>query len=353
MSPRGGTAYPAFCKPRLKPQTCPVDAKRQMTEPVTSESTESETQGRALAFAGTPAFAAHILEALVAAGQAPKLVLTQPDRGAGRGRKRMPNPVRRAAMAASLPVETPLRPADIFPALASSRVDVLLVAAYGLLVPLEALECPRLGCVNVHASLLPRWRGAAPVERAIIAGDRETGISIMRMDEGLDTGPVYERARLPIGPRATGEAVESELSELGAEVLLAVLADLEGRTPRPQAGQATRAPKLSAKDSMPDWRESAAQLDRRIRALAHRAPVWGNLEGTRVQVLSALPREHHGNAEPGAILPSDRHEILVACGSGALAIESVKVIRGKGRALGPNDARNGFPGLFRPGARFR
>ena len=311
------------------------------------------SQQRPLAFAGTPAFAARILEALIAAGHVPELVLTQPDRAAGRGRKRTPNPVKQMAMTASLPVETPLCPTDIFPALASTKVDVLVVAAYGLLLPPKALEHPRLGCVNVHASLLPRWRGAAPVERAIIAGDEETGISIMRMDAGLDTGPVFRRARVPIGPRTTGEALESGLSELGAKVLLEVLEDLESLTPRPQDGPATHAPKLAREDSVPDWRQSAGQIDRRIRAMAHRAPVWATLEGTRVQILSATPREDTSAAEPGAILPSARHEVLVACGSGTLAIEALKVIRGKGRAMGAGDAKNGFPDLFRPGARFR
>ena len=310
-------------------------------------------KGASLAFAGTPAFAAHILEAMIAAGHSPEMVLTQPDRGAGRGRKRIPSPVKRAAMAASLPVGTPLRPADILPALASTRVDLLVVAAYGLLLPRQALEFPRLGCVNVHASLLPRWRGAAPIERAMIAGDRETGISIMQMDEGLDTGPVFSQARIPIGPRATGRTLQNALAELGAEALLEVLPNLEGLMPRPQGGPATQARKLGPQDSVPEWRQSAAELDRRIRALAHRAPVWATLEGTRVQILSAMPRENSCAAEPGAILPSGRQEILVACGSGALAIESLKVIRGKGRGMGPGDARNGFPGLFRAGARFR
>ncbi len=314
---------------------------------------KGKNRGRSLAFAGTPAFAAHILEALLAAGHVPVLVLTQPDRGAGRGRKRVPNPVKRTAMAASLPIETPLRPGDIHPVLASTRVDVLVVAAYGLLLPRQALDTPRLGCVNVHASLLPRWRGAAPIERAIIAGDRETGISIMQMDEGLDTGPVFRRARIPIEPRATGDAVENALAKLGAKALLEVLDDLDGLTPCPQEGRVTLAPKLAPQDSVPDWAESAVDLDRRIRALAHRAPVWATLEGTRVQILAAAPREENGGAEPGAVLPSGRKEILIACGDGALAIESLKVIRGKGRAMGPGDARNGFPDLFRPGARFR
>ena len=281
------------------------------------------------------------------------MVLTQPDRRAGRGRRPAPSPVKQAATAASLPVETPNGPADILPALASMRVDALVVAAYGLLLPRRALEHPRLGCINVHASLLPRWRGAAPVERAMIAGDTETGVSIMRMDRGLDTGPVYRRARMRIGARATGQELDNALSRLGAELLLDVLPNLAALTPDPQDGPATYAPKLGPHDSVADWRRSAVELDRRIRALAYRAPVRAGLEGTRIQLLSAMPRESSTSAEPGTILPSGRHEILVACGSGTLAIESLKVNRGKGRTMGPGDARNGFPGLFRPGGRFQ
>ena len=309
--------------------------------------------GPSIAFAGTPAFAADILEALLAAGHRPLMVLTQPDRRAGRGRKPAPGPVRRTATAASLPVETPDGAAGILPALAPVAVDALVVAAYGLLLPRGALEHPRLGCINVHASLLPRWRGAAPVERAMIAGDPETGVSIMRMEEGLDTGPVYRQARIPIEPRATGRTLESALSRLGAELLLDVLPALERLTPTPQGGPATYAPKLRPQDAVAEWRQSAADLDRRIRALSHRAPVRSSLGGVQVQLLRATPREESHAAEPGTVLPSPRGEILVACGSGAVAIDSLKVIRGKGRAMGPGDARNGFPDLFRPGARFR
>ena len=289
----------------------------------------------------------------MAAGHVPQLVLTQPDRRAGRGRKPAPSAVKQVAAEASLPVETPNGPADIFPALASTKVDVLVVAAYGLLLPRRALEHPRLGCVNVHASLLPRWRGAAPVERAMIAGDPETGVSIMRMEVGLDTGPVYKQARIPIEPRATGLTLENALSRLGADLLLDVLPDLERLAPDPQSGPSTYAPKLGPHDSVADWTESASDLDRRIRALAHRAPVRSSLGGTRVQLLSAMPREESRTAEPGTVLPSGRREILVACGSGALAVDSLKVNRGKGRTMGSADARNGFPDLFRPGARFQ
>ncbi len=307
----------------------------------------------AWAFAGTPDFAVTILKAFIDAGWLPSLVLTQPDRRAGRGRKRSPSPVKLTAQAADLPVRTPRRGADIQPALAGSAIDVLVVAAYGLLLPRPALRQPRLGCINVHASLLPRWRGAAPVERALWAGDRETGVSIMRMDEGLDTGPLFAQARIEIGPQATGETLTQRLAELGAQVLLELLPDLEGLTPNPQQGAATRAPKLGPQDSIPDWRRSATELDRHIRALARRAPVCATLAGTRVQLLAARPCASPVVAEPGTILPSGRHEILVACGTGALTLQLLKVNRGQGRAIGAEAARNGFPDLFHPGARLR
>ena len=306
-----------------------------------------------LAFAGTPLFAACILEQLIGAGYPPRLVLTQPDRAVGRGRKRSPSPVKQAALKSSLPVSTPACAAEIQPAVAAATVDVLVVAAYGLILTPRALQQPRLGCVNVHASLLPRWRGAAPVERALIAGDRETGVSIMQMDAGLDTGPLYKQANIEIGPRMTGMALENALARLGAALLLRVLPELEALTPRAQHGTSTYAAKLGPGDSVPDWRQSAVELERRIRALAHRAPVSASLAGTRVQLLAAQPCDTPDTAQPGTILASGKRDILVACGTGALALEVLKVNRGKGRAMRADDARNGFPDLFRAGARLQ
>ncbi len=306
-----------------------------------------------LAFAGTPGFAAQILEQLLGNGSRPELVLSQPDRRAGRGRKAVPSAVKQAALAATLPVATPARATDIQPVLASANADVLVVVAYGLILPAAALAQPRLGCINVHASLLPRWRGAAPIERALMAGDTETGISIMKMDEGLDTGPVFRQARLPIGARTTGLDLHGALAELGGELLLAVLSEIGTLKPEAQTGTATRALKISRNDSIPDWGRRADELDRRIRALAHRAPVFAHLNGTRVQLLSATPLERPTAAEPGTIVESGKREILVACGSGLLSLDSLKVVRGKGRTMAAADARNGFPNLFFAGARFQ
>ena len=305
-----------------------------------------------LAFAGTSEFARRILASLVAAGRRPRLVLTQPDRRAGRGRPLSPSAVKRFAADASLEVETPQSADAIAPALAGAAPDLLVVAAYGMILPSAALRCPRLGCINAHASLLPRWRGAAPIERALIAGDRETGISLMQMDEGLDTGPVLAQCRIPIGPRATGAELECSLADLGAKLLLRTLPVLSQLAPRPQRGPASHAPKLRRDEAAADWRQSAVELERRIRALAHRMPAFGTLGGVRVQVLAASASAARLDAEPGAILLAGKGRILIACGQGALNLEALRLNRGKGNVLGPREARNGFSQLFRPGARF-
>lgn len=317
-----------------------------------ASSTPASSPLPSLAFAGTPAFARRALAALMAAGHRPRLVLTQPDRPAGRGRRRSPSAVKRLALDASLPVATPRRADEIEAALAGADPDLLIVAAYGLLLPAAALARPRLGCINVHASLLPRWRGAAPIERALIAGDEATGVSLMQMDEGLDTGPVLAQSRLPIGPRATGAALELALADLGARLLLQTLPILSQIIPRPQRGPATCAPKLGRQEAAANWRRSAWELDRRIRALAHRMPVFGTLGEVRVQMLAASAAPGASDAAPGTILPAGRKEILVACGEGALRLQALRLNRGKGNVLGPGEARNGFPQLFHPGARF-
>lgn len=304
------------------------------------------------AFAGSPKFAVTILDALLGAGWIPKVVLTQPDRRVGRGRKFLPTPVKQAALAARLPVRTTKNAAELTAALTQAPVDMLVVVAFGIILPSNALQLPRLGCINVHASLLPRWRGAAPIEHALIAGDEHTGTSIMHMDVGLDTGPVYAQEKIAIPPRAIGLSLAAELAELGGKVLLDVLPQIESLTPRPQLGPASLAPKLKPADSAADWQQCATALDRRIRALGHRAPVFTTLEGTRVQLLSAQPRALPVAEPPGTILASGKQEILVACGTGALDVQLLKVNRGKGRAMQAGDARNGFPKLFRPGVRF-
>ena len=305
-----------------------------------------------LAFAGTPAFGATVLQRLLASEHQLLRVVTQPDRPAKRGRRPQPSAVRVLAESARLEVLAPPRmgPRE---AIALADCDWLLVAAYGLLLPPAVLAAPRRGCVNVHASLLPRWRGAAPVEHAILAGDAETGVSIMRMDAGLDTGPVYLRRAVPLAPDATGESVALALAALGAEALLEVLAALPGLDPVPQEDRAaTYAPKLAAAASLIDWRRSAAQVERQVRALIGRAPAYttvGN-EAVRLRILAAeAAAAGPAGAAPGTLLRTPRGW-RVQCGAGALGLRRVQLSRGKGTPQTFDSAVNGHPRLLFDGA---
>ena len=305
------------------------------------------------AFAGTPEFAARALTGLLQCGLRPCLVLTGPDQRRGRGRKHRPSPVKQLAARAGMPVETPANAQEAAAALAGRRLDTLVVAAYGLILPKRLLELPRYGCINLHASLLPRWRGAAPIERALMAGDGQTGASIMQIDSGLDTGPVIAQATLPIGPESTGANLSDAIADLGARLLCDILPNLPSMRPQPQTGQATYARKLGPGDALADWTQSAAQLERNIRALAHRLPVHSALDGARVQLLAAEALSGAADGHPGEIVTADRHGIVVACGTDALRVKQLRLNRGKGATLGPAQAINGFGDLFRAGASFR
>jgi methionyl-tRNA formyltransferase len=311
------------------------------------------TASRRLAFAGTPEFAAVILQALIEAGHPLALVLSQPDRPAGRGRKLKPSPVKELALAAGLPVETPasLRGSAAASRMRALQIDALVVAAYGMILPDSILSVPHHGCINVHASLLPRWRGAAPIERALMAGDRETGVSIMQMDAGLDTGPVYLRRAIAISDRDTGESLHDALAGLGADALLEVLARLESLHPEPQSAGACYARKLTPADSVVDWRRPAVEIDRQIRALGARMPVRTRLGSERIRLLEAEPKAASGGI-PGEVLACDRSGLLIQCGSEALRITRVQLDRGKARPLGIADLLNGYPELFRVGVVF-
>jgi len=311
-----------------------------------------------LGFAGTPEFAATILEALILVDRKPLVVYTQPDRPVGRGRKVRPGPVKQMAIANDIPVLQPqhLRGAEAADMLAAFSLDVLVVAAYGLLLPPAILITPRLGCINVHASLLPRWRGAAPVERALMAGDARTGVSIMQMDRGLDTGPVYLMSACEISPTATGMALEHELAQRGAAALLACVDDLAGLHPAPQADAGvTYAHKLTVEDARIDWSASATGIDRQVRALSGRLPAFTFSGETRLQILEATPSmdgaTHH---EPGTVIAANAREGLrVACGTGAIEIKRLQVNRGKGLPLLAVQALNGFKDLLGSGRVFR
>ena len=282
-----------------------------------------------LLFAGTPDFAVPCLAALLDAGHEVIGVYTQPDRPAGRGRKLQMSPVKALALDRGLAVYQPeslKRDPEAVEQLRALGADLMVVVAYGLLLPVAVLEAPRLGCVNVHASLLPRWRGAAPIQRAILAGDAETGVCIMRMEAGLDTGPVYHRVATPIDPRETGGTLHDRLAELGARALVEALPGLAEGSRAPEAQDdalATYAHKLSKEEAAIDWSAPAIAIERQVRAFDPWPVAQTTLEGATLRIWSA-EAESEGDAEgseaPGTVVGADRTGIRVATGSGTLRL---------------------------------
>jgi methionyl-tRNA formyltransferase len=276
-------------------------------------------------FAGTPDFARASLAALLGAGIRPLAVLTQPDRPAGRGRKLTASPVKELALGHGIDVLQPvtLRDAEIQETLAAFAADVLVVAAYGLILPEAVLDIPRAGCLNVHASILPRWRGAAPIQAAIRQGDAVTGISLMQMEQGLDTGPVYATAEISIGADETAGELHDRLALLGGELLASSLADiLAGRleaVPQDDA-QSTYAGKVTRDDARIDWRQAATDIDRQIRAYNPVPGAWSELLDEPVKIWTARPEAGLAGV-PGTVLGAGRDGIRVACGEGGLLIE--------------------------------
>ncbi len=274
-----------------------------------------------LAFMGTPDFAAPALQALVEAGHDIAAVYTRPPRAAGRGKQARPSPIQMLAERHALPLRTSvsLRSAEAQAEFSALGLDAAVVVAYGLMLPSPLLAAPRLGCLNIHASLLPRWRGAAPIQRALLAGDAQTGVTIMQMDEGLDTGPMLLSERLAIGAGDTAGTLHDRLSALGARLVVAALDRLERGelrpVPQPRDG-ATYAAKLTPADEPIDWRRSAAELERQVRALSPRPGAWFGIGADRMRVLAA-EIDAGAAAVPGAVL-DDR--LTVACGVGALRI---------------------------------
>lgn len=266
-------------------------------------------------FMGTPHFAVPALRALHEAGHTVVCVYTQPPRPAGRGKKLMASPVQVEAERLRLPVRSPvsLRNAEAQAEFAASDADVAVVAAYGLILPQPVLNAPRHGCLNIHASLLPRWRGAAPIHRAVMAGDAETGVTIMQMEAGLDTGPMLHKVAVPVGRKTTGELF-AELGEAGAAAMVAVLADLSAFPPEPQDdAAAVYAAKIDKAEARIDWSQSADGIERLVRGLAPFPGAWFELEGERVKLLLAEVAE--GTGTPGTVLDDD---LTIACGSGAI-----------------------------------
>ena len=279
-------------------------------------------------FAGTPAFAAHVLEALLAAGFSVPVVLTQPDRPRGRGLKVAASPVKQLAIERLLPVMQLQSLRDVDVGTLGLAPDVLVVSAYGLLLPPAILAWPRLGCVNVHASLLPRWRGAAPIQRALLAGDIETGVTIMQMDAGLDTGPMLHVVRVAIASRETTGTLHDKLAETGSRAIVTVLAQLARggsvvATPQPAEG-VTYAAKMEHADTVIDWRRSAQDIDCQVRALNPAPGAVTAFAGDAVKVWRAEPLVKRHEKDAGTVLAADASGLVVACGDGALLISQVQ-----------------------------
>jgi methionyl-tRNA formyltransferase len=287
-----------------------------------------------LVFAGTPQFARAALAALVESGRKPVAVLTQPDRPAGRGRKLTPSPVKQFAVAQGIPVQQPasLRDEQSAADLAALRPDLLIVAAYGLILPQNVLDIPTHGCLNVHASILPRWRGAAPIQAAILAGDATTGISLMAMTAGLDCGPVFHIESIDIGPDETAGELHDRLALLGGKVLvdrLDAIAAGEVAAVAQDEALATYAPKIGKSDAEIDWSLPATEIARRVRAYNPFPGSFTRHGEKRIKIWRA--RAVDGAGEPGTLLRFDRDGIVVACGAAALQLDELQ-LPGKRRA---------------------
>jgi len=292
-----------------------------------------------LAFMGTPDFAVPTLDALVAAGHEVVAVYTQPPRPAGRGKAPQPSPVQRRAEALGVAVRSPLslRDAEAQAAFAALDLDAAVVAAYGLILPVAVLTAPRLGCLNVHGSLLPRWRGAAPVQRAILAGDAETGITIMQMEKGLDTGPMLHVGATPVDGKTAGELTE-ELAALGARLMVEVLANLPAFPPRPQPEDGvTYAAKIEKAEARLDFAAGALAAERQVRAFNPAPGAFVELKGERLRILAAEVVDRDG--EVGLVL-DDR--LTIGCGPGGGAVRPTRLQRAGKGAMPAEEVLRGF-----------
>jgi methionyl-tRNA formyltransferase len=277
-----------------------------------------------IAYMGTPDFSVGALAALIDAGHEIACVYTQPPRPAGRGKKDRPSPVHAFAAERGIEVRHPvsLRDEGEQAAFAALDLDLAVVAAYGLILPKAILQAPRLGCLNIHASLLPRWRGAAPIQRAILAGDRQSGVTIMRMDEGLDTGPMLMKESAVIGPDTNAGELHDNLAEMGARMIVEALAKMETgaleQTPQPADG-VTYAAKIDKAETRIDWTRPAVEIERQLRAFAPAPGAWFELSGERIRALAGTVTDKSGN--PGTALDD---ALTVACGEGAIRLDMVQ-----------------------------
>ncbi|MCC5856097.1 MAG: methionyl-tRNA formyltransferase [Idiomarina sp.] len=306
-----------------------------------------------IVFAGTPEFAATHLTAILEDGRFQVVaVYTQPDRPAGRGKKLQPSAVKQIALAHDIPVEQPenFKSPASQASLAAYQADVMVVVAYGLLLPKTILELPKLGCINVHGSLLPRWRGAAPIQRAIWAGDTHTGVTIMQMDEGLDTGPMLLKQEIQIDPTETSASLYARLATLGPQALLKVLAELQSGASKAEVqnnDEATYAKKLSKEEAQIDWQQPAAFIERCVRAFN---PWPGTQFNARDQVFKLWQADvvrGHQRAAAGTILAADKHGIVIQCGQDALCMRLIQP-QGK-KPMTIQDLLNGRADLFPQG----
>jgi len=290
-------------------------------------------------FMGTPNFSVPVLEALVDAGHDVVAVYSQPPRPAGRGKKDRPSPVQSKAEALGLTVRYPasVRTDEALAEFQALNADIAVVVAYGLILPQSILDAPKRGCLNIHASLLPRWRGAAPIHRAIMAGDGETGVCIMQMEAGLDTGPVLSRHTVSIGESKTTQQLHDRLSDIGATAIVDALAQLDQLDAQPQPDDGvTYAAKIEKSEAAIDWSKPAIEVDRLVRGLSPFPGAWFEMNGTRVKVLGSTLVEHSGTA--GCVLDD---ELTVACGEGAIRL--TKLQRAGKSAQDAEQFLNGWP----------
>ncbi len=313
------------------------------------------TQPLRIIFAGTPEFASIHLQAIIDSNHEVIAVYSQPDRPAGRGRKLTPSPVKQLALEHNIPVFQPksLKAEDAQQELAALEPDLMVVVAYGLLLPQAVLDIPKYGCINVHGSILPRWRGAAPIQRAIAAGDKESGVTIMQMDAGLDTGDMLLKACCPIHADDTSQNLHDRLAEIGAPCLQQALDKIAAGTLMPEKQddeQANYAHKMSKEEGGIDWSKPAQEIDCLVRAFNPWPVAWAELEEERIRVWQATASEASSDKAPGTIISADKQGITVSCGTGSLVLKQLQLPGS--RAMSVQDLLNSRSDQFAPGKRF-